>query len=418
MLNKSIICSVGLGYVGLPLAVAFGKAGFRVIGYDINQNRIKTLKQGIDWNNECSQKELNESKIEFTSDPHLIKKADFIIVGMPTPITSDKKPNLSALEKASKTIGTNLKEGAIVIYESTVYPGVTEEICKPILEARAGFNVKVAYSPERINPGDKNHTITKIKKIVATEDKDTLDKVASLYKTITKVYKVQSIKVAEAAKVIENIQRDINIALINECSIIFNKIGISTKEVLKAAETKWNWNKFYPGLVGGHCISIDPYYLVHKSREIGYEPSLLTAGRNINEYMPIFIAQKISRELKKINKKIIDAKILVMGLAFKENVNDTRNIKIPTIFNHMRNPKNIYGFDPLLEDGIIEKLGFQIYNDEKVDVIIYAINHDVFRNVTLNHLKNKCNKDPILFDIKMRFDKQEAEKKGFIYLSL
>jgi UDP-N-acetyl-D-galactosamine dehydrogenase len=335
------VCLVGLGYVGLPLAVELAKY-FKVYGFDISEKRIAILKKGVDPNREVDSELLKSVTIEYSSDPKVIGNADFIIVAVPTPVDEHKTPDLTPVVKASETVGKNMKKGAIVVYESTVYPGVTEDECVPILERESGFKWKtgffVGYSPERINPGDKEHTVSKITKIVSGDTKETLDTVAMVYGTAVKagVYRASSIKVAEAAKVIENTQRDINIALMNELRIIFDKMGISTSEVLSASKTKWNFLPFEPGLVGGHCIGVDPYYLAYKAEEIGHHPQIIMAGRRINDAMGRYFAREIVKRMiyKRINVR--DAKALILGITFKENCPDIRNSKVVDIMNELK----------------------------------------------------------------------------------
>lgn len=425
--KEETVCIVGAGYVGLPLAIEFSKY-FKTITFDINEKKIKELQSGIDKTKQFDKNELLNSGINFTSDQTSIKKADYVIIAVPTPINEKKEPDLECIEKSSELVGKNLKKGSIVIYESTVYPGVTEEICLPLLEKNSGLkcgkDFKIGYSPERINPGDKAHTLQNIVKIVSGMDEETLDKVSKLYGTIIKagIYKAKSIKIAEAAKVIENTQRDLNIALFNELALIFDKMGIETKEVIKAASTKWNFHSYTPGLVGGHCISVDPHYLLHKSKQLGYDPQVILAGRNVNDYMPLHIAKYISNELKKY-KKPEKCTILVMGLTFKENLNDIRNTKIKDTIEQLKKEGfSIIGYDPLLEKYEIETL-FKIpaANFESlkgIDAIILSLVHNEFKNISLDVLRTKTSERPILFDVKSFFDKHEAEKQGFIYKSL
>ena len=336
-----VICVVGLGYVGLPLAIELSKY-FKVIGFDVSQKRIETLQKGKDPNKEVESEALQQSSMGFFCDPSVIQQADFIIVAVPTPVDAHNIPDLTPVIKASETVGRNIKRGAVAVYESTVYPGVTEDECVPIIEKLSELVWKkdffVGYSPERINPGDRMHRFATIKKIVSGDTPETLEKVAQVYGTAVKagIYKAASIKVAEAAKVIENTQRDINIALMNELRIIFDKMGISTREVLEAAKTKWNFLPFEPGLVGGHCIGVDPYYLAYKAEEIGHHPQIIMAGRRINDAMGRYFARELIKKL--IHKKIAikDAKVLVLGMTFKENVPDIRNSKVITIIKELQ----------------------------------------------------------------------------------
>jgi UDP-N-acetyl-D-galactosamine dehydrogenase len=333
--KKESLCVVGLGYVGLPLAVAFAKH-FRVIGFDKNTKRVQELKEGIDRTGQVPKEELKEVDIKFTSDEKDIGEARFIVIAVPTPVDKLKDPDLSFLKLASATVGRNMKRGSVVVYESTVYPGATEEVCVPILEKESGLVWKkdffVGYSPERINPGDKEHTLEKIVKVVAGDTPETLELLASVYGKIISVgiYKAKDIRTAEAAKVIENIQRDINIALMNELAMLFEKLGLDTKSVLEAASTKWNFLRFEPGLVGGHCIPVDPYYLAHKAQQVGYIPRLILAGRGINEEVPSFIAKQTIKMLTKAGKMKVGAKAIIFGLAFKENVPDKGTARFMT----------------------------------------------------------------------------------------
>ena len=347
------ISVVGLGYVGLPVAVAFGKHG-PVIGFDINENRLEELRAGQDRTNEVSATELGDTQIEFTSKPEVLAQADFHIVAVPTPIDDAHQPDLTPVVKASESVGTALKKGDIVVYESTVYPGVTEDICVPILERVSGLkcgpDFTVGYSPERINPGDKEHTFTKIKKVVSGQDAATLEIVADVYSSVVTagVYKAASIKVAEAAKVIENTQRDLNIALMNELALIFDRMGIDTLDVLEAAGTKWNFLKFKPGLVGGHCIGVDPYYLTHKAEKLGYIPQVILAGRRINDSMGAFIAQQTIKQMIHAGHAIAGAVVTLLGLTFKENCPDLRNSRVIDIIRELEEfDVQVQVFDPV-----------------------------------------------------------------------
>ena len=420
------LCIIGLGYVGLPLALEFSKV-FRTVGFDINKERIEQLENNQDKTNESTEEELKNSSIFFTSDPKNIKEADFIIIAVPTPLTSSKKPDLSFVESASKIAGENLKKHTIIVYESTVYPGTTEEICIPILEKysnlKCGQDFKIGYSPERINPGDKEHTIDKIIKIVSGMDQETTDKIAEVYNKIIKagIHKAKNIKVAEAAKVIENIQRDLNIALMNELSLIFHKLNIDTKEVLEAAGTKWNFLKFYPGLVGGHCIPVDPYYLTYKAEQLGYNPKVILAGRSINDYMPKYIADLIIKALNQSDKILKNSKVLLLGLTFKENVKDTRNSRAKDIINELKEYNiDVIAYDPLVDDSEkefnIKNINLNEIND--IDCILLINSHNEFKNITIDRLLEITTENPVLIDIRSFFNKEEAEKKGFIHKSL
>ncbi len=416
--NEAIVCVVGLGYVGLPLAIEFSKS-LRVIGYDINNDKIKGLN-----NSELNQGNKN---LVFTNDPMKIRDADFVIISVPTPVTKSKEPDLSYVENAAKTICQNLKRDCVVILESTVYPGVTEEVLKPILEEsglRCGEDFKVAYSPERINPGDDAHVMRNITKIVSGMDEETTDIVSKLYEKITTVYTAKDIKTAEAAKVIENIQRDLNIALMNELSLIFEKMELNTKDVLDAASTKWNFNKYSPGLVGGHCIPVDPYYLVYKAKELGYHPQVILAGRSINDSMPKHIAEIAVKALNEVGKVIKNSKVLLMGLTYKENVADIRETPVMGIIKELKEfGIEIFGFDPLLKREEIEAFGIAAVETTeeifgKADCVIITVAHDAFKDFSLSELKGMMNDDPILIDIRGVFNRKDAEQMGFCYRSL
>jgi len=422
------ICVVGLGYVGLPLAVEFSKY-FETVGFDVNKKRIEELgEKKKDRTNEVSKEELEKSKIILTTDASEIKKCNFIIVAVPTPIDKNKKPDLSFVKDASKIIGENLTKNSIVVYEPTVYPGVTEEICVPILEKYSGLKYKkefkVGYSPERINPGDKEHTVDKIVKVISATDEESLKKVEEVYSKIVKVglFKAKNIKTAEAAKVIENVQRDLNIALVNELSLIFEKMGINSIDVIKAAATKWNFQAFYPGFVGGHCIGVDPYYLTYKAEELGYKPKVILAGREVNEYMAKHVSEVLINNLKKNNKNIKNSKVLVLGLTFKENVPDSRNSKALDLINYLKEKEvEVIAFEPLLsKEEVKEKFGVEnkgLNDVDKVDAVVLVTAHKQFKEISLNDLKKKMDK-PILFDVKSFFNKEEALKLGFVYFSL
>ena len=349
------IAVVGLGYVGLPIAVEFGKQA-PVIGFDINKNKIDELRRGLDRTGEVSEDDLKSTQVQFTSEPVDLKSADFIIVAVPTPINESLQPDLKALRMCSEMIGANMSPGTIVVYESTVYPGVTEEVCLPILEKKsglkAGVDFKVGYSPERINPGDKEHTLAKIVKVVSAQDAESLDIVAETYGMVVKagIHRAASIKVAEAAKVIENTQRDLNIALMNELALIFHRLDIDTKAVLDAAGTKWNFLKFSPGLVGGHCIGVDPYYLTAKAESVGYHPQVILSGRRINNGMGKFVAEQTMKLLSQLSRPATELTVGVLGLTFKENVPDLRNSKVPDIIRELRE----YGVKVLVHDPLAE----------------------------------------------------------------
>ena len=417
---KEKICVVGLGYVGLPLAALLSKK-FEVSGFDINEKKIADLKNGIDETGEVEN--LKKYKINYSSDPVIVKDATFIIVAVPTPIDENKKPDLTPLEKASELVGKNLSKGAVVVYESTVYPGATEEVCLPILEKQSGLKFGVdfslGYSPERVNPGDKVHTIDKITKIISANDEATLTRLRNVYGSITEIFEATSIKVAEAAKVIENVQRSLNIALMNELALIFDKVGIKTKDVLDAAGTKWNFHQYKPGLVGGHCIGIDPYYLTHKAKELGYDPKIILSGQEVNESMVDLVADKFN------GKK----NILIMGVTFKENVPDTRNSKALELLQKIGNQnKGVLWVDPLVEPKALPDeiafLGGSLPEEEdlneKFDGIIVFSPHDEFKTdfYNLKQLRKICEDNTLLFDVKGFYDQEEAESLGFIYKTL
>ena len=347
--GDEIVCIVGLGYVGLPLAKAFSRH-LKVIGYDVDEEKVKELNG-----------ENKDENLRFTMDESKIGEADFVLIAVPTPVTKFKEPDLSFVKSAAKTVGKNLKKGAIVVLESTVYPGVTEEVVKPILEEASGLkcgaDFKIGYSSERINPGDDEHTLNKITKVVAGMDEETTEILAELYGLITTVYRAKDIRTAEAAKVIENIQRDLNIALMNELAIIFHKMGLDTKAVLEAASTKWNFHRYSPGLVGGHCIPVDPYYLVYKAKELGYHPQVILAGRAINDYMPKHVAEMAIKGLNEVGKVIKGSKVLIMGLTYKENVPDTRESPVREMVKELKEfGIEVYGCDPLLSREKLEGL--------------------------------------------------------------
>lgn len=427
--KKKTIAVVGLGYVGLPLAVELANF-FDVIGFDVEKKRINMLSKGNDINGEISRKELKSSKIEFTSDPGRLKYASVVIIAVPTPIDEHKIPNLSHLKSASEITGKNLRKGAVVVYESTVYPGVTEEVCVPIIERLSGMtcgkDFKIGYSPERINPGDKAHRVSNTIKVVAAQDKKTTDLLADVYGSVAKagIHKAPDIKTAEAAKVIENIQRDLNIALVNELAIIFNKMGLDTKEVLDASATKWNFLPFQPGLVGGHCIGVDPYYLTFKAQAIGYHPEVILAGRRINDNMGKYIAGHTIKQLISSGHYVKKSKILILGLTFKENISDIRNTRVIDIYNELKE----YGVDVFIYDPHADKEEvFKTYrlsliqkpeSKKPFDGIVLAVKHKEYCKYTLENLKKLCNGNPVLTDIKAFFNREQAVKAGFNYWRL
>lgn len=419
---------VGLGYVGIPLAVAFGKK-YKTIGFDINEEKIKLYNKGIDVTNEIGDEAIRESNIEFTSEPERLSACNRIIIAVPTPVKENNEPDLTPVIGASEIVGKYLSKNTIVIYESTVYPGLTEEICMPILEKNSGLKCgkefKIAYSPERVNPGDKVHRFENIKKIVSGMDKETLEKVAELYESVLEngIYKATSIKVAEAAKVIENSQRDVNIAFANEVAIMCNKLGIDTNDVLDAACTKWNFQNFRPGLVGGHCISVDPYYLITKSREMGYESVLLSSSRKVNESISSFIVDNLVEKLMDKGIKIEEAKVQILGITFKENVNDIRNSKVIDIIRELykRNIK-VFVEDPYADIENVEKeYKIEINQNtrlEKVDALIVAVAHNEYKNIENTELLSRLNENKIVFDIKNILDKDGLKKLGVSYWRL
>jgi UDP-N-acetyl-D-galactosamine dehydrogenase len=386
------VAIVGLGYVGLPIAVAFGK-NEHCIAFDINTTRVAELKSGHDRNSDVTPQEFEGGKAEYTCDPARLREADFIIVAVPTPVDEAKRPDLTPLVRSSETVGRHLKPGSIIVYESTVYPGATEEVCIPILEKESGFQCgrefKIGYSPERINPGDHEHTFTKILKVVSGQDAETLDIVADVYSSVIKagVHKAASIKVAEAAKVIENTQRDLNIALINELAIIFHRIGIDTNDVLEAAGTKWNFLKFAPGLVGGHCIGVDPYYLTHKAEQLGYIPQVILSGRRINDGMGVFVAKEVVKHTLARGRVTFNGErpiVTILGFTFKENVSDLRNTRVIDIVHAIRS----YSFDVQVHDPIAyakeaeHEYGIHLTPFEELKpahAVIMAVAHDQFR---------------------------------------
>jgi UDP-N-acetyl-D-galactosamine dehydrogenase len=387
MSGKPVIAIVGLGYVGLPLGNAFAKAGYRVIGFDVSEKRVAELKDGHDRTDELTGDDLKAGPLDYMTDPASMKEADVIILAIPTPVDEHFNPDLTLVRLASKTVGENLKKGAIVVYESTVYPGVTEEICGPILEQASGMKCGVdfflGYSPERINPGDKQHTVTSIIKIVSGQDEATLKTLSALYGAIVKagIHEAPSIKVAEMAKAIENAQRDLNIAYVNEVALLCNKLGIRTKDVLEAAGTKWNFLKFQPGLVGGHCIGVDPYYLVERAKQLGMTTHVITAGRSTNEGMGPFVAEQT---IAGLNVPAKNAKALVVGLTFKENVPDTRNSKSHDVVAALKNAGvTVEVHDAYVDDAQIAKYGYAKGDIAKggYDAILFLVNHDAYKDV-------------------------------------
>ncbi|MEC0073524.1 nucleotide sugar dehydrogenase [Bacillus anthracis] len=433
IINKQERVSViGLGYVGMPLAVAFAKK-VDVIGFDLSKSKIELYKKGIDPTDEVGDEVIKQTKVNFTADEAKLKEAKFHIVAVPTPINSDKTPDLSPVVGASTIIGRNLTKGSIVVYESTVYPGVTEDICIPILEKESGLacgvDFKVGYSPERINPGDKVHRLENIIKIVSGMDEKSLEEIAKIYEVVIEagVHRVSSIKVAEAAKVVENSQRDINIAFMNELAMVFDRMNIDTKEVVDAMNTKWNALKFYPGLVGGHCIGVDPYYFVYEAERLGYHSQIILSGRKINDGMGKFIADAIIKKLVLANKVVKQSKVVVLGFTFKENTPDTRNSKVVDIIKNLKE----YGINPVVVDPVADTVEakkeynidiIKIDEIKDADCLIFAVAHDAFMQMNWDEIDSLFsdvnNKEKILIDVKSILNKSEIEEKGYSYWRL
>lgn len=453
--RKVKISVIGLGYVGMPIAVAFAKK-VNVIGFDIDKEKIELYKQGIDPTKEVGDEAIKNTTVEFTSDETKLRQAKFHIVAVPTPVNSDRTPDLSAVVSASRIVGRNLTKGSIVVYESTVYPGVTEDTCIPILEKESGMkcgvDFKVGYSPERINPGDKFHRLETIVKVVSGMDGESLNIIAKVYQLVVDagVYKAPSIKVAEAAKVIENSQRDINIAFMNELSIIFNKMGVDTKAVLEAAGTKWNFLNFFPGLVGGHCIGVDPYYLTYKAEQLGYHSQVILAGRRINDDMGRYVAENVVKQMIKANRQINGSTVAIFGITFKENCPDVRNTKVIDIIKELKE----YGVgvqivDPIADTkSLLREYGIRtckVEDIKDVDAVVFAVCHDEFKTIKLTDIKRMYSKPMcdfrtdltvdeaaavseaevsnlkhgyVLIDVKGIFDRQQAEDLGFLYWRL
>lgn len=430
LLKKDKISVIGLGYVGIVLAISFAKK-FNVIGFDINKDKINNYINGIDPTNEVGSDILKSTTLNFTSDQSLLKEAKFHIIAVPTPINKDTSPDVTPLVKASEIVGSNLTKGSIVVYESTVYPGLTEEICVPILEKTSGLiygvDFKVGYSPERVNPGDKVHTLETTVKIVSGMDNDSLNIISKVYNTIIKagVYEASSIKIAEAAKIIENSQRDINIAFMNEISKIFNLMDLDTIEVLKAANTKWNFLNFFPGLVGGHCIGVDPYYLTYKSSLLGYNSKVISSGREVNDSMGKYIATNVIKKMVEADIKIKKSNILVLGVTFKENCPDIRNSKVIDIINELKS----YDINLIVSDYMADPFEFKNeYNlsltdfntIDNIDVLILAVSHDEYKKLDLKAISSIFNMShkPIIIDIKNIIKKDYALNLNYLYWSL
>jgi UDP-N-acetyl-D-galactosamine dehydrogenase len=421
--KESTVAVIGLGYVGLPIALAFAKK-VKVIGFDINEKRVGLMKKGIDPSFELSKDDFKNSDIRFTHQIEDLKKANFFIVAVPTPIDEHNLPDLRPLINASITVGKVLKKGDYVVYESTVYPGCTEEDCIPVLEKHSGLkfikDFKVGYSPERINPGDKEHTITKILKIVSGCDKESLDNIAKIYEIIVEpgTHKASSIKVAEAAKIIENTQRDVNIALMNELSIIFNKMNINTYDVLAAAGTKWNFLKFFPGLVGGHCIGVDPYYLTHKAESLGYHARVINSGRYVNDSMGFYVAKTTVKKIIAAGKNISKSKVLIMGATFKEDVSDIRNSKVSDIVKELKSfGVKVEIVDPHAKNEELKhEYGFGLSKLGKgYDGVIVAVNHQEYKKLDEKYFKSILSNKGVLVDVKGIY---RNHIKGITYWSL
>ena len=427
--NKSaVVAVVGLGYVGLPLAAAFAQK-YETIGFDVNTAKVEKYKQGIDVTNEIGDEKLQSVNIALTSDAKDISRADIIVIAVPTPIDDARTPDFTPLIGASTLVGQNMKKGGIVVYESTVYPGATEEVCVPVLEEHSGMKFRedftVGYSPERINPADKVHRLETIVKVVSGCDADTLEALDTLYSSIITagIYRASSIKVAEAAKVIENSQRDINIAFVNEISMIFDRLGIDTAEVLKAAGTKWNFLNFTPGLVGGHCIGVDPYYLSYKAQQVGYYPQIILAGRRINDGMGGYVAAQTVKKLIAAGSAVRGAKVLVLGLTFKENVGDVRNTRVVDIVSELES----YGIDVKVADPhadrqeCLKEYGIMLSDIDgslPVDAVICAVGHDEYKAISLPDMKKWFNGSGVLIDVKGIYNQKDADRNNIEYWRL
>jgi UDP-N-acetyl-D-galactosamine dehydrogenase len=429
--QKEKLSVIGLGYVGMPLAVAFAKK-ISVIGFDLNEEKIELYKMGIDPTNEVGNEAIKQTAVEFTSNEKRIREAKFHIIAVPTPINADKTPNLHPVEGASKIVGRNLTKGSIIVYESTVYPGVTEDICIPILEResglKCGIDFKVGYSPERINPGDKVHRLENIVKIVSSIDEESLEEIAKVYELVIEVgvHRASSIKVAEAAKVVENSQRDINIAFMNELAMVFDRMGIDTKEVIEAMNTKWNALGFYPGLVGGHCIGVDPYYFIYQAEKLGYHSQIILSGRKINDGMGEFVADAIIKQLILAGKVVNTANVFILGLTFKENCPDTRNTRVVDIIKRL----NEYGIYPKVADPLadkreaLEEYGIDLidFNDIKdADCLVFAVAHDDYKQLDFEQIDKLYNQDitdKVLIDVKSIFEHKTFNISGYKYWRL
>lgn len=431
--QKDKLAVIGLGYVGMPLAVAFAKKDFQVIGFDLNEKKIQLYKAGIDPTNEVGDEAIKETKVEFTSDEEALKNAKFHIVAVPTPVNSDHTPDLSPIIGASEILGRNLTSGSIVVYESTVYPGVTEDVCVPILEKESGLqcgkDFMIGYSPERINPGDSVHRLENIRKIVSGMDAETLQEIKNVYDTVIEVgtYPVSSIKTAEAVKVVENSQRDINIAFMNELAMVFDRMDIDTNEVVDGMNTKWNALGFRPGLVGGHCIGVDPYYFTYEAEKLGYHSQIILNGRIVNDSMGEFVADAAIKKMILAGKAVKTAKVVVLGLTFKENCPDTRNSKVEDILNRLYE----FGIEPIVVDPWADPADAKKeYNVElktmadvkEADCIIVSVAHDQFKNIPLEELEamyvSGNNREKVLIDVKGIYNRTKVREKGFTYWRL
>lgn len=428
--KKESIAVVGLGYVGMPIAVEFAKK-VNVIGFDVNKNKIQLYKSGIDPTCEVGDEEIKKTSMLFTDNEEDLKKAKFIIVAVPTPINQDKTPDLTPIESSSTIVGRNLSKGSIVVYESTVYPGVTEDICVPILEKESGLkcgvDFKVGYSPERINPSDKKHRLINIVKVVSGMDSESLEEVTKVYEMIIQagVYPVSSIKVAEATKVVENSQRDINIAFMNEMAMAFDKMGIDTNEVVDAMDTKWNALGFRPGLVGGHCIGVDPYYFVYKAENLGYHSQIVASGRRVNDSMGKYVADQIIKKMIKKGLMVKAAKVLILGVTFKENCGDIRNSKVVDIIERLQE----FDVNPIVADALadknevkreynIELSDYDSISGQKYDVIVFAVSHDEYKNKELTEWKDELTENGIIIDVKNMFSEKELKEENIDYWKL
>lgn len=428
--KKDKIALVGLGYVGMPIAIEFAKQNIGVIGFDINEEKVEKYKNGIDPTNEVGDDAIKDTKVEFTSDENKLDEAKFFIVAVPTPINEDKTPNLKPVESATETVAKHISKGSVVVFESTVYPGVTEDVCVPIIEKTSGLkcgeDFKVGYSPERINPTDKVHTLKNITKIVSGCDEESLECIKDIYDLVVDdTYPVSSIKTAEAIKVVENSQRDINIAFMNELAMVFDKMDINTNEVIDGMNTKWNALGFKPGLVGGHCIGVDPYYFIYEAENLGYHSQIVLSGRKVNDGMGEFIGNTIIEKIKQAGIDVESAKVAVLGLSFKENCPDLRNTKVIDIINVL----NENGITPKVVDSYVdkeivdEKLGLKIEslnNIKDMNCVIFAVAHDEYKDLSIDEIDNMFddNQKKVLIDVKGIFDQDKMEERGFTYWSL